>query len=123
MSQHGFDDADVCFALSEKGRKQLDMLCQDLEPARREELYSFLRETHTERDREGNTLWYYYNIDWTCNVPLTDAWYLHMLFISLDSEDVIYLVVNCEDELRIGALRTPMKPRLVRSIDFIPNLD
>lgn len=122
MLQHGFDDADVCFALSEKGRKQLDMLFQNLEPVRREELHRFLRGARTERDREGNTLWYYYDIDWVCEVPLTNSWYLHMLFISLDPKDVIYLVANCEDELCIGALRTPMEPRLVRSIDFIPNL-
>lgn len=121
MLQHGFDDADVCFVLSEKGYKQLNMLCQDLEPVRREELHRFLRGARTERDREGNTLWYYYDIDWVCGTPLTNSWYLHMLFISLDPKDVIYLVANREDELRIGALRTPMEPRLVRSIDFIPN--
>lgn len=119
----GFDDADVCFALSEKGREQLDMLCQNLEPVRQHKLRRFLREARTERDWEGNTLWYYHDIDWVCEVPLTNSWYLHMLFISLDPKDVIYLVVNCEDELHIGALQTPMEPRLVRSIDFIPNRD
>lgn len=118
---HGFDDAHVCFVLSEKGREQLDMLCQNLEPVRQHKLHRFLREARTERDWEGNTLWYYHDIDWVCEVPLTNSWYLHMLFISLDPKDVIYLVVNCEDELHIGALQTPMEPRLVRSIDFIPN--
>lgn len=117
---HGFDDAHVCFVLSEKGQDQLGRLLQDLDSfSRREELECFLRRAdRVVQDSCGNKLWYYYDEDWTCGTPLSNAWYLHGLFTSIEPADVLFLVVNNDDELRVGKLSTPLAPRVWRTIDF-----
>lgn len=116
----GFDDAHVCFVLSKKGQDQLGRLLQDLASfSRREELGYFLRRAdRVVQDSCGNKLWYYYDEDWTCDVPLSNAWYLHGLFTSIDPADVLLLVVNNDGEFRAGKLSTPLAPRVWRTIDF-----